>query len=47
VWALPREVEKAEGLAFLADGTALVAVDRHAVSRNLVTLPPVSDWPRS
>jgi hypothetical protein len=46
VWALPRDLEKAEGLAFLADGTALVAVDRHAVGRNLVTLPPVSDWPK-
>jgi hypothetical protein len=47
VWALPHEVEKAEGLAFFADGTALVAVDRHAIGRNLVTLPSVSDWPKS
>jgi hypothetical protein len=45
VWALPDDIEKAEGLAFLPDGSALVAVDRSDVGRNLFTLPPLSLWP--
>jgi uncharacterized protein YjiK len=45
VWALPDSIEKAEGLAFLPDGSTVVAVDRSDVGRNLATLPPVGDWP--
>ena len=46
VWRLPREVGKAEGLTFLPDGTALVAVDQRAKGRYLATLPPLDQWPR-
>jgi hypothetical protein len=46
VWALPDSIEKAEGLTFLADGAALVAVDHKHVSRNLAILPPIATWPR-
>lgn len=45
VWALPDDIEKAEGLTFLPDGSALVAVDRSDVGRNLATLPPLRTWP--
>ncbi len=44
VWALPDEVVKAEGLAFLPGGGAVVAVDRPRLGRNLVVLPPTTDW---
>jgi hypothetical protein len=47
VWSLPTEVQKAEGLTFLPDGTALVAVDMRSVGRNLATLPPLDQWPRT
>jgi hypothetical protein len=46
VWRLPRQIKKAEGLTFLADGTALVAVDQKSLGHNLATLPPISAWPR-
>jgi hypothetical protein len=47
VWRLPKEVKKAEGLTFLPDGTALVAVDQHAKGPNLATLPTLDRWPRT
>jgi uncharacterized protein YjiK len=39
LWRLPKKVRKAEGLAFLPDGRALVAVDRPDAGRNLAVLP--------
>ena len=44
-WSLPSSVVKAEGLAFLPDGSALVAVDRPDHGRNIATLPPLDEWP--
>ena len=37
-WVLPKEIEDAEGLAFLADGRPLVAVDRKDDAPNLFVL---------
>jgi len=47
VWSPPDSVQKAEGLTFLPDGTALVAVDQHARGPNLATLPTLDRWPRT
>jgi uncharacterized protein YjiK len=47
VWALDSSITKAEGLTFLPDGAGLVAVDRSDLGRNLATLPPVDEWPRT
>jgi hypothetical protein len=44
-WRLPDSVVKAEGLAFLPDGRAVVAVDQPDRGRNLITLPSVDTWP--
>ncbi len=44
-WSLDRGIEKAEGLCFLPDGTALVAVDRAGHGRNVAFLPAPRDWP--
>jgi Esterase-like activity of phytase len=40
LWALPPEVEKAEGLVVLPDGRALVAVDHKKAKENLFLLEP-------
>ena len=45
IWRLPDVIDKAEGLAFLPDGSAVVAVDHPKVGRNLARLPPVAQWP--
>jgi hypothetical protein len=45
VWALPETISKAEGLAFLTDGSAIIAVDRPDRGRNLAVLQPLSQWP--
>jgi hypothetical protein len=44
-WSLPPSIVKAEGLAFLPDGSALVAVDRPDHGRNVSALPPLDKWP--
>lgn len=43
-WLLPDGVDKAEGLAFLPDGSTVVAVDRRKAGRNLFHLPPPAQW---
>ena len=44
VWALPEDVVKAEGLAFLPGGGAVVAVDQPRLGSNLAVLPPTIEW---
>ena len=45
IWRLPADIDKAEGLAFLPDGSAVVAVDHPKVGRNIAGLAPVREWP--
>lgn len=40
IWTLPKDLEKPEGLDFLPDGRALVAVDEKKGRRNLFLLAP-------
>lgn len=40
IWKLPKDIEKPEGLDFLPDGRALVAVDEKKGRRNLFLLAP-------
>jgi hypothetical protein len=40
IWKLPKDVEKPEGLDFLPDGRALVAIDEKKGRRNLFLLAP-------
>jgi hypothetical protein len=44
-WPLDEGIDKAEGLCFLPDGTALVAVDRPGHGRNVAFLPGPHAWP--
>lgn len=44
IWGLPDDVVKAEGLAFLPGGEAVVAVDQPHLGRNLVVLPSPTTW---
>jgi hypothetical protein len=44
-WPLDEGIDKAEGLCFLPDGTALVAVDRAGHGRNVAFLPGPHAWP--